>query len=344
MAFGGWPEILQRVSTGQDLDYDSAKGALAEVLGGESTEAQIAAFAVALRTKGETSTEVAAMVDAMLAASAPLELSNPKSTIDIVGTGGSKALPGGAFNVSTMAAIVSASAGATVCKHGNRKASSTSGSTDLLEALGVKVELDGVGVRACVDEVGVGFAFARTFHPAMRFAGPVRAQLGIPTVFNILGPLSHPGHVGHQVVGVADPARVSLVADVLAQRGVTAWVVHGSDGLDEITTTGPTSVVEVLNGFTREFELTPQSLGIPTATPEQISVGDPAENALVARALMEGQSGPLADIVVVNAAAALVVSGEYADMGAGMEAATAVLSDGRAATTAQLLVDVSNKF
>ena len=340
-AAGGWPGVLRRLTDGADLSPDEARGALERILAGEATEVQSAAFLVALRAKGEVAAEVAGLVQAMLAAAAPLVLEDPSATLDLVGTGGSAALGGRAFNVSTMASIVAAAAGATVCKHGNRKASSASGSTDLLEALGVEVELDGTGVSACVREAGVGFAFARMFHPAMRHVAAVRAELGIPTVFNLLGPLSHPAQVGRVVLGVTDPAKVALMADVLAGRpGVHAWVVHG-DGLDELTVTGPTTVVEVRDGRRRHFEVTPEDAGVDRATHEEIAVGGPSENARAAEGLLQGERGPVRDMVLLNAAAGLVVCGLATSLADGVDRAGAAIDDGRATRTLGELVAVS---
>lgn len=343
LAGGGWPALLDRLVAREDLSASHARGVMAEVLAGEATQGQIGGLLTALRTKGESPEEVAGMVSAMLDAAAPLELPDPDSTLDLVGTGGSKALQKGAFNVSTIASVVAAAAGATVCKHGNRKASSTSGSTDLLEALHVEVELDGPAVVACVRDAGVGFAFARMFHPAMRHAAPVRAELGIPTVFNLLGPLSHPGHTGMQVIGVADPGRVELVAAVVARRGtVRSWVLHGHGGLDELTTTGSTNVIELVgNEEARRFEVTPEQLGLKRVEVDAISVGDPASNAAVASALFEGVGGPLADMVVLNAAAGLVVCGLAQDLVAGVEQAREALRGGAAAATLERLVAAS---
>ena len=241
-----------------------------------------------------------------------------------------------------MASLVAAASGATVCKHGNRKASSTSGSTDLLEALGVEVELDGPRVARCVDEAGVGFAFARMFHPAMRHAAPVRAELGVPTVFNVLGPLSHPGRVGRQLLGVSDPRLLDLVPAVLVRRGITrAWVVHGSDGLDELTTTDATTVIEVRDGEIRPFEVRPEDVGFPRVTLDDIAVGDPQQNAESATEVFEGRAGPVRDMVVLNAAAALVVADVVDDLGAGVERAGAAIDSGDAARTLGELVAVS---
>ena len=340
---GAWPGVIRRLMDGADLDAEVCRAALERVLAGEATDAQIAAFIVGLRTKGETGAEVAGLVDAMLATAAPRELTDPAATVDIVGTGGSSALGGQAFNVSTMASIVAAAAGATVCKHGNRKASSTSGSTDLLEALGVEVELDGPGVAACVRESGVGFAFARMFHPAMRHVAPVRTELGVPTVFNVLGPLSHPGRVGRQVVGVADPRLIDLVADVLARRGlVHAWVVRGADGLDEVTTTTTTTVVEVRDGSVVDrFEVSPEQVGLPVAALDDLAIGDPAANSAAATSVLAGEPGPVRDTVVLNAAAGLVVAGVAADLADGVARAAAAIDDGHATRTLSELVAVS---
>lgn len=339
---GAWPGLLRELTAGRDLSAAVTRAALERVLDGEATDAQIAAFIVALRMKGEAVDEVVGLVGAMLDAAAPLELDDPSATIDLVGTGGSTALSGRAFNVSTMASLVAAAAGATVCKHGNRKASSTSGSTDLLEALGVEVELGGAAVAACVREAGVGFAFARMFHPSMRHVAPVRNELGIPTVFNVLGPLSHPGRVTRQVLGVSDPRLMDLVPEVLLRRGMDhAWVVHGSDGLDELTTTGPTRVVVVRAGSVEPMEVTPASVGLGTASLDQLAVGDPDANAAVARSVLEGEPGPLRDMVVLNAAAGLVVADVADDLADGVERAAHAVDSGGALRVLGELVAVS---
>ncbi|MGB6056866.1 MAG: anthranilate phosphoribosyltransferase, partial [Microthrixaceae bacterium] len=250
---GGWSGVLSTLIAGEDLSSELAASTMRQILRGDSTNAQIAGFLVSLKAKGENIDEVAGFVESMIEAASPLVLDEPESVIDIVGTGGSVALAGRAFNVSTMASIVAAGAGARVCKHGNRKASSTSGSTDLLEALGVAIELEGPGVAACVREAGVGFAFARIFHPSMRFAASVRSELGFPTIFNILGPLSHPGRVGRQLLGVADRGTMDLVAGALQKRGAAhAWIVNGEGALDELTTTGTSRVIEVRDGELRQ--------------------------------------------------------------------------------------------
>jgi anthranilate phosphoribosyltransferase len=340
---GAWPGVIRLLSDGGDLAPDGARGAMERVLAGEATDAQVAALVMGLRSKGESPDEVAGLVDAMLGAAAPLELPDPAGTVDIVGTGGSAALGGRAFNVSTMASIVAAAAGATVCKHGNRRASSTSGSTDLLEALGVEVDLDGPGVVACVREAGVGFAFARMFHPAMRHVAGVRTELGVPTVFNLLGPLSHPGRVGRQVLGVADASKVDLVAGVLARRGMArAWVVRGADGLDELTTTDVTQVVEIRDGVEVDrFTVDPADAGLDRATLDQLAVGDPAQNARAADEVLSGVAGPVRDMVLLNAAAALVVADVASDLADGLARGAAAVDSGEAARTLGELVAVS---
>ena len=343
-AAGAWPGVIAELIAGHDLEPKVAAAALERMLEGTATDAQIAAFIVALRIKGETVEEVAGLVGAMLDVSSPLLLDDPEATLDIEGTGGSAALAGTAFNVSTMASLVAAAAGAVVCKHGNRKASSTSGSTDLLEALGIAVELDGDGVLSCIRSAGVGFAFARVFHPSMRHVAPVRAQLGVPSVFNVLGPLSHPGRVGRQVIGVADPERMELIAQVLRRRGLTrAWVLHGEGGLDELTTAGSTQVLELYQGEVRRFVVDPEQVGLPRVSIEQIRVGGPEENAAAARSILAAEPGPLRDMVVLNAAAGLVVADCAPDLAAGVEIAAAAIDDGRAAEVLNKLVLASQE-
>lgn len=339
-AFEGWPKVLGRLAAGADLTEAEARSALTEILSGQATSSQIAAFIVALRLKGETAEEIGGLVAALVAEAAPLTL--PEGTIDIVGTGGSATLRERAFNVSTLASIVAAAAGATVCKHGNRMASSTSGSTDLLEVLGVVVDLDGPAVETCVREAGVGFCFARMFHPAMRHVAPTRAELGIPTVFNILGPLSHPGRVQRQVLGVADPGRVDVIAEVLRQRGMErAMVVHGHDGLDELTTTDRSLVIDIVDGEVARWELDPADVGLERRSVDDIAVGDPAANGEVARRVLGGELGAHRDLVVLNAAAGLVVADIAADLAEGVARAAMAIDDGAAAGVLDRLVTAS---
>ena len=341
---GGWREILGRLADRTDLEPSQAAAALAEILAGDAAPSQIGGFLVGLRAKGATPAEVEALVGAMLAAALPLELPDVAHTVDIVGTGGSKLRQDKAFNVSTAACFVVAGAGVPVCKHGNRKASSSSGSTDVLEALGVAVELDAAAVARCVAEVGLGFALARMFHPAMRFAAPVRAELGIPTIFNVLGPMSHPGGVTRQVIGVADPSLAPLVIDVLARRGAPrAMVVHGSDGLDELTLSGPSTVHELRHGEITVTEVFPSDLGLGMVKVDDYGVGDPAANAVAIRVLLSGEAGPRRDLVLLNAAAALVVSGRVDDLAAGLVVAAESVDTGAAATVLERLIEVSNR-
>ena len=339
-AFEGWPKVLGRLAAGADLTSAESRSALTEILSGNATSSQIAAFIVALRLKGETAEEIGGLVAALVAEAAPLTL--PEGTIDIVGTGGSATLRDRAFNVSTLASIVAAAAGATVCKHGNRMASSTSGSNDLLEVLGVVVDLDGPAVETCVREAGVGFCFARMFHPAMRHVAPTRAELGIPTVFNILGPLSHPGRVKRQVLGVADPGRVDVIAEVLRQRGMDrAMVVHGHDGLDELTTTDRSLVIDIVDGEVARWELDPADVGLERRSVDDIAVGDPAANGEVARRVLGGELGAHRDLVLLNAAAGLVVAEVAADLSEGVARAAMAIDDGAAAAVLDRLVVAS---
>lgn len=329
-AHGGWPGILGPLSTGADLDAATTHAVLGTILAGEATDAQIAAFIVGLRIKGESVEELTGLQGAMIDAATPLSV--PDGTIDIVGVGGAASRREAALNVSTMASFVAAAAGATVCKHGNRKASSTSGSFDLLEALGIDVDVTPEALEAQVRDHGLGFAFARTFHPAMRHVGPVRAELGIPTVFNILGPLSHPGRLTHQVIGVADWAIADRMIRVLQATGsIRSLVVHGDGGLDELTTTGPSRMLSLEDGEITEIAVDPEALGLAPATAADLAGGDAAANADIARSIFAGEPGPKRDIVVLNAAAGLVAAGLAEDLGAGIEQAEAAIDDGRAA-------------
>ena len=274
-----WPALLSTLVAGSDLTSEQAGDALREILAGAATDAQIAAFLIALRMKGETIGEVSAMVDAMLESAAPIELPAGPDAIDIVGTGGAPSRRAHALNVSTMASFVAAGAGARVVKHGNRKASSTSGSFDLLEALGIPLELDGPGIAHCVSEAGIAFCFARSFHQAMRHAGPVRTQLGVPTVFNFLGPLSHPARVQRQVIGVSDLRIAPIVVGVLQQRGAPrALVVSGDDGMDEFTTTTTSTIHELRDGVVNTTTFDPRDVGIALVSPDAIAGGGPEVN------------------------------------------------------------------
>ena len=340
MTFEGWAPVIGTVSSGADLTPDRARAAMAEILDGAATPAQIAGFVVALRMKGETVDELTGMLDAMLAVAERVDLPLDVPVVDIVGTGGDRAHT---INVSTLSAIVVAGAGGRVCKHGNRAASSSTGSADVLEALGVDIECGPVDVARCVQEAGIGFCFAPRFHPAMRHAGPTRRELGVPTVFNILGPLANPAGARRLMVGVADAAMAGRMAGVLAARGAErAMIVHGDDGLDELTISTTSQVVEVRDGDVSTSTVDPRALGIETAPASAVVGGDPATNAAHARAVLSGEPGPRRDIVVLNAAAGLVVAGLVNDLTAGIETARTVLDDGRAARALDALVTASN--
>ena len=338
-AHGGWPVVLGTLMEGGSLERDVARATMAEILEGAATPAQIAAFIVALRMKGETVDELVGMVDAMLDASERVPLDPGLGAIDLVGTGGDRAHT---INVSTLAALVVAAAGGRVCKHGNRAASSACGAADLLEALGVVIDLGPAGVARCVEETGFGFCFAPRYHPAMRHAGPSRRDLGIPTAFNVLGPLSNPGRVQRTLIGVADLRMAERMAGVLRAKGTDrALVVHGGDGLDELTTTGPSTVVELAGGEITRWEVDPAALGLARADREDLVGGDAATNADLARRVLAGESGPHRDIVTLNAGAGLLVAGLVEDLAAGIAAARAALDAGAAVHVLARLVEVS---
>ena len=338
-----WPAVLSTLVAGTDLTAAQAGDALREILAGNASDAQVAAFLIALRMKGESITEVSAMVDAMLESAAPIDLPPGPDAIDIVGTGGAPSRRAHALNVSTMASFVAAGAGARVVKHGNRKASSTSGSFDLLEVLGVPLELDGPGVAKCVTEAGIGFCFARSFHPAMRHAGPVRTQLGVPTVFNFLGPLSHPARVQRQVIGVSDRRIAPIVVGVLQERGAPrALVVTGDDGMDEFTTTTTSTVYELRDGAVTTSTFDPREVGLALVSVEAIAGGGPEVNAEIARRVFAGEQSAYRDIVCLNAAAGLFVAGVVDDIGTGLEKASISIDSGAAAGVLDRLISAAN--
>lgn len=298
---GSWPDLLGHLVAGRDLGAEDTEWAMNLVMTGEATPARIAAFVVALRAKGETPAEIRGMASAMLAHARPLEIT--RHAVDVVGTGGDHS---GSVNISTMAALVVAATGTTVVKHGNRAASSSSGAADVLEALGVAVDLPPEGVRACVAELGIGFCFAPVFHPAYRHASGPRREIGIPTAFNALGPLTNPGLPTAGLVGCADRRIAPVIATVLADRGSSALVVHGDDGMDEITTTTSTTAWVAREGAVHQERIDPTSLGIPVSTAHDLRGGDATDNAQVVRDLLAGKSGPVRDTVLINAAGAIV--------------------------------------
>ena len=301
-----WPRVLGALVARRDLEAAQASWAMQQILAGEATPAQIAAFAVALRAKGETVDEVEALVATMYQHATPFPLpAGVGAVLDVVGTGGDRA---NTVNISTMAAIVAASTGVPVVKHGNRAASSATGSADLLEALGVRLDLPATRVAEVLGEVGITFAFAPVFHPAMRFAGPPRREIGVPTTFNLLGPLANPARPTAMAVGCADARLAPIMAGVLARRGVSALVFRGDDGLDELTTTTTSRVWVVAGGQVHEDVLDPADLGVPRAGVDDLRGGEPAHNAAVARRVLAGEPGPVLDAVLLNAAAAVATA------------------------------------
>jgi anthranilate phosphoribosyltransferase len=338
---GGWPAVLGPLTSGRDLTAEQVTAAVTVILQGEAAPAQIAAFAVGLRMKGETVEELATLLDVMRAFGEPVHLPAGTDALDTCGTGGDRACT---INASTVAALVAAGAGAKVCKHGNRSQSSQCGSADLLEALGVQISLAPAAVAACVERAGMGFCFAPRYHPAFRHVGPTRKELGVPTVFNFLGPVANPAGVRHQVLGVSDPAMATKLIGVLQARGAErSLVVYGHDGLDELSTITTSTVLELRDGEVRTYDVDPSSLGLKPATIEEIQGGDPVMNADLARRVLDGEPGPRREFVLLNAAAGLVAAGVADDLAAGLEAATASVDEGRAATALERLVAVSNE-
>ncbi|EGD40765.1 anthranilate phosphoribosyltransferase [Nocardioidaceae bacterium Broad-1] len=297
-----WPEVLTTLVAGQSLSAHQSAWAMGEILSGEATSAQIAAFAVGLRAKGETVDELAGVADGMLAKANPIFV--PGRVLDIVGTGGDRSF---SVNISTMSAIVAAGAGAKIVKHGNRSASSKSGSADVLEALGIRLDLDVSRVGEVAEEAGITFLFAAAFHPAMRHAAAARREIGIATVFNLLGPLTNPARPASSAIGCADAAAAPVMAGVFARRGVDAWVFRGDDGLDELTTTTTSHVWMVSQGVVTEASVEPLDHGIARATAEDLRGDDAAYNAAVVRRLLAGEKGAVRDAVLLNAGAALAV-------------------------------------
>ncbi|AXG57091.1 anthranilate phosphoribosyltransferase [Streptomyces lincolnensis] len=337
-----WPEVLNSLLSGRDQDADATFWALDRIMRGEATDAQIAGFVVALRAKGETVEEITGLVRAMYEHANVIEVSGP--TVDIVGTGGDGAKT---VNISTMSSIVIAGTGAKVVKHGNRAASSASGASDVLEKLGVNLELSPQRVAEVAEEAGITFCFAVKFHPALRHVGAARGQLGIRTVFNVLGPLTNPAKVRAQAVGVADPRMAPIVAGVFAERGNSSLVFRGDDGLDELTTTSTSRVWIVRDGKVTEESFDPRDVGIELVPVEALRGGDPSFNADVARRLLNGETGPVRDAVLLNSAAALVALepgyGTLADqLGAGMAKAAEAIDSGAAKRALDRWVAASN--
>lgn len=320
-----WADTLTAIMAGEDLGRDRASAAMDQVMAGNATEAQLGAFIVGLRTKGETASELAGMVDGMMNAAVTVDFDEP--IVDIVGTGGDGF---GTFNISTTASFIAAGAGVRVAKHGNRAASSPTGSADLLEALGFNLELGPDETKAMVLESGFGFFFAPRYHPAMRFVGPTRKQLGVRTVFNFLGPLCNPGGA-RMCVGVSDAGLARLMIDVLKARGIDrGFVVYGEDGMDEISTVAPTRIFRVVDGEVTEAEFTPEDFGVDRAKVEDVRGGDPQENLAITKAILAGEKGPKRDIALVNAAPAIVLAGKATGFVDAMAVATEAVDSGAA--------------
>jgi anthranilate phosphoribosyltransferase len=336
-----WPRLLTRLLAREDLAAADTAWAMDEIMTGEASPAQIAAFVVALRAKGESAEEVAGLADTMRDRATPVQL--PLGCVDIVGTGGDGAHT---VNISSMAAVVTAAAGAPVAKHGNRAASSSSGAADVLEALGVVIDLPAPAVARCVQEAGIGFFFAPVFHPGFRHTAAPRREMGIGTVFNFLGPLTNPARPVAAAIGCADLRMAPVLAAVLAGRGTRAVVFRGDDGLDELTTATTSSVWVVREGEVEPDRVDPSALGIAPPPPDALRGGDPAFNADVFRRVVGGEPGPVRDAVLLNAAAALAAYGERAErlhdaLATGMARAAGAIDDGRAAALLDRWVAVS---
>jgi len=330
--------LIAKVATGASLTRAEAMTAFDAMLSGEVTPAQMGGFLMALRTRGETVAEITGAVEAMRAKM--LLVKAPKGAIDVVGTGGDNS---GSYNVSTLAAIIVAACGAPVAKHGNRAASSKSGTADTLGALGVKIGIAPEAVERCIREAGIGFMMAPTHHAAMRHVGPTRVELGTRTIFNLLGPLSNPAGVRRQLIGVFSAAWLEPMAEVLRNLGAErVWITHGADGLDEMSTASATSIVELNCGAIRSFEITPEQFGLKRAQTADLKGGDAAHNAAALTAVLEGAKNPYRDIAILNAAGALVVVGKVGDLGEGLGLAAKALDSGGARATLAKLVEVSN--
>jgi anthranilate phosphoribosyltransferase len=329
---------LNKIAARQDLTGEEMRGVMTSIMQGEATPSQIGAFLMGLRVKGETVGEIAAAVSILREKMVAVEA--PEDVIDIVGTGGDGAET---LNISTATAIVTAASGIPVAKHGNRALSSKSGASDVLQALGVKIDLTPEQISRCIREAGIGFMFAPAHHPAMKHVGPSRAEMGTRTMFNLLGPQSNPAGARRYMLGVYSKQWVEPVAAaLLANRAISAWVVHGDGGLDEISTTGPTFVASIKGGNLTSFEITPEDAGVARATIADLKGGDPAYNASRLRALLDGTKDAYRDVVLLNAAAAFIVAGRADTLKLGAELAAREIDSGRAKQTLEKLVKASN--
>ena len=330
--------IIAKVATGASLTRDEAANAFDRMMSGEATPSQMGAMLMGLRVRGETVDEITGAVSAMRAKM--LRVTAPADAVDIVGTGGDGS---GSVNVSTCASFIVAGAGVPVAKHGNRALSSKSGAADVLAALGVKIDLTPDQVARCVKETGIGFMFAPAHHPAMKNVGPTRVELATRTIFNLLGPLSNPAGVTRQMVGVFSRQWVQPLAQVLKNLGADSiWVVHGSDGLDEITLTGPTFVAALEGGNIRTFEITPDDAGLPRASGDALKGGDADANAVALKGVLDGKPSAYRDVALLNAAAALIVAGRAKDLKEGVAIGAKALDSGAAAERLKRLIAVSN--
>ena len=330
--------LIAKAATGAALTREEAARGFDRMMSGEATPSQMGGLLMALRVRGETVDEITGAVTAMR--EKMLRVTAPPDAIDVVGTGGDAS---GSYNISTCAAFIVAGAGVPVAKHGNRALSSRSGAADVLGALGVKIELAPESVGRCISEAGIGFMFAPAHHPAMKNVGPTRVELGTRTIFNLLGPLSNPAGVRRQMVGVFSRHWVEPLAQVLKNLGSeSVWVVHGSDGLDEITISGPTAVAALENGTVREFEISPDDVGFARAKPESLRGGDAQENAQALLEVLKGKKGAFRDVALLNAAAGLIVAGRAKDLKAGVALATKSVDSGEAEGRLDRLIAVSN--
>ena len=334
--------ILRKVIEGQDLTREEAASAMNSIMSGDCTDAQIAAFIIALRMKGETAEEIAGCVEVMRRKATPVNPGESEyQVVDIVGTGGDRK---NTFNVSTAAALVAAGAGVTVAKHGNKSVSSQSGSADVLAALGVKIDADVATVERCLREAGIGYLFAPMLHAAMKYAIGPRREIGVRTVFNILGPLTNPAGAPCLVLGVYDPGLVTIMADALLSLGAgRSFVVHSHDGMDEITVTGPTHIAELVNGSANEYDVSPEDFGLERAPLDSLLVASPEESAAAIRAILDGETGPKRDVALLNAAAAIAASGAADNLMDGLLRAAESIDSGRGREALDTLVRVSNE-
>ena len=331
-------KAVDRLAQREDLAVDEAEEVLGVIMGGEATETQIAAFLIALRTKGETADELAGLARTMRSMATPVRTRRGDDLLDTAGTGGGRTT----FNVSTTAAIIAAGAGCAVAKHGNRSATGLSGSADVLEALGARLDVPPAHVARCIEEAGFGFMFAPAHHGATRYVVPVRKELAVRTIFNFLGPLTNPAGATRQLIGVSDAGMVDTMAQALSRLGaVRALVVSSEDGLDELSTSAPTTVVEVNGERIERYAVAPADFGLAEAPPEAVGGGRPEDNAATTRAILAGEHGPQRDIALLNAGAAIYAGGRADSIGGGVDAAREAVDSGAAARTLDAYVELS---